>query len=225
MSRSVCVGCGCCRGAGLRGSVGCSGVPNNPICGILVWLYPRGRIEPRVCFLAVVAARVVVAAAVEILARHRVSPGVLAAQLHQILFIAGERGSQVMVSLSGLGQAVAGLRRCCLFRFNGRCRTSRGCGVLFPPTPSGSLRHQRALSLRGLVSLSMVVPPPGCLHLLFCRAKKLCLLPRKVIAVFRYGNVKPSGFCIFFSTPSFFGVVKISHKLALFLSTPLCRAV
>lgn len=43
-------------------------------------LCPRGRTEPRICFPAIVAARLIVAVAVELLARHCLSPGVLAAR-------------------------------------------------------------------------------------------------------------------------------------------------
>lgn len=184
----------------------------------------EGRTVPCICFLAVVAARLIVAVAVELLARHCLSPGY----------------SQPFTSTPFHRRESATVRLWCRCRGKVKpwpgfavvaCSASNGsvavAGLwrIVPTYTFGRIRHHRALSLRGLVSLSMAVPPPGCLVMLFCRAKKLCLLPRKVIAVFRFVNVKPAGFCIFFSTPSFFGVVKIRHKLALFLSTPLCRAV
>lgn len=142
---------------------------------------------------------------------------------HRSFSSSGECGSQLMVSLPRVRSNRGRTLPLSPVLINGGVAVA-GLWRIVSTDTFGCIRPHRAPSLRGLAPLSMAVPTPGCLYMLFCRVRKLCLLPRKVIADFRFGNVRPSGFCIFFSTPSFFGVVKIRHKLALFLSSTLCRA-
>lgn len=79
MSQGACVGCGYWRGAGYRGSVGCSAFPAVLFAASRLPMSGE-RSSPHICFLAIVAARLIVAVEVELLARHCLSPGVLAAR-------------------------------------------------------------------------------------------------------------------------------------------------